>query len=122
MVNESHLSVVLRVGLTQNDPNWGTCALRNLSFRAHYIPEQDRNNLAHPKSKAAAIRQERPAPVIESCILMVRGQKVLLDADLAALLCPQRDASMKLSSVTLSVSRRTSCSNSPLTKPRMLSV
>jgi phage regulator Rha-like protein len=33
----------------------------------------------------ANVSLERPAPVIESCILLIRGQKVLLDGDLAAL-------------------------------------
>ena len=44
-----------------------------------------RESLGKPKAIAEKGSLERPVPVIESCILLIRGQKVLLDEDLAAL-------------------------------------
>jgi hypothetical protein len=41
--------------------------------------------LGKSKQTALAVSRERPMPVIENCILLIRGQRVLLDADLAVL-------------------------------------
>jgi len=41
--------------------------------------------LGKSKQTTTVAAEERPVPFIESCILLIRGQKVLLDGDLASL-------------------------------------
>jgi hypothetical protein len=57
-----------------------------------------------------------PAERIEHAILVLRGQKVMLDSELAALYEVPVKALNRRSSAISTVSRRTSCSSLPTTR------